>query len=204
MLYIRHEPFYMSFFRAAYRVAPNCPNLNFIGVCALNIISRFFPNRYVDSVYHLPLDEFKKNNITALLFDIDNTLAPYDVACADEKLIAHFAALTKMGFKLCALSNNKEKRVSVFCASLSIPYVYSAGKPRLGGITAAIKKLETPNEHVAMIGDQVFTDVWCGNRKGLFTVLVKPVSVKDEWVTKIKRGIERQVIARYLKSGVGK
>jgi predicted HAD superfamily phosphohydrolase YqeG len=27
-----------------------------------------------------------------------------------------------------------------------------------------------------MIGDRLFTDVWCGNRLGLYTVLVRPIS----------------------------
>ena len=27
-----------------------------------------------------------------------------------------------------------------------------------------------------MIGDRLFTDVWCGNRLGLYTVLVRPIA----------------------------
>ncbi|MBZ4668522.1 MAG: YqeG family IIIA-type phosphatase, partial [Defluviitaleaceae bacterium] len=49
----------------------------------------------------------------------------------------------------------------------------------------------------ALIGDQIFTDVWGGNKAGIKTILVVPVSERDEWVTKIKRGLERIVIKIY-------
>lgn len=52
---------------------------------------------------------------------------------------------------------------------------------------------------VAIVGDQIFTDVYGGNRTGIHTVLVVPVSDKDELITKVKRGIERQVIKYYEK-----
>ena len=32
-------------------------------------------------------------------------------------------------------------------------------------------------DQVAMVGDRVFTDVLCGNRLGLYTVLVRPVAL---------------------------
>ena len=48
-----------------------------------------------------------------------------------------------------------------------------------------------------MIGDQVFTDVWAGNRMGMVSILVSPISEKDEWITKIKRGAEKIVLRRY-------
>ena len=39
-----------------------------------------------------------------------------------------------------------------------------------------IEELELPPERIAMVGDRLFTDVLCGNRLGLYTVLVRPVS----------------------------
>ena len=37
------------------------------------------------------------------------------------------------------------------------------------------KAADLPADRVAMVGDRLFTDVLCGNRLGLYTVLVRPV-----------------------------
>ena len=50
------------------------------------ILERFFPDLYIQSIYDLPLAELKEMGIRGLVFDIDNTVAPFDVADPDEKL----------------------------------------------------------------------------------------------------------------------
>lgn len=163
------------------------------------MIEIFFPDKYVDSVFDISLENLKKNNINTLIFDIDNTLVPYFIESADEKIKNYFKSLKNQGFKIGVLSNNDEKRVSFFCDGLDVRFIYKAGKPGIKGITKLMSYLESDNKTTALIGDQVFTDVWCGKRKGIYTILVKPVSSKDEWITKVKRGLERQVIKMYLK-----
>ena len=44
------------------------------------ILERFFPDLYIQSIYDLPLAELKEMGIRGLVFDIDNTVAPFDVA----------------------------------------------------------------------------------------------------------------------------
>jgi predicted HAD superfamily phosphohydrolase YqeG len=36
--------------------------------------------------------------------------------------------------------------------------------------------MDLPYEQVAMVGDRLFTDVLAGNRLGLFTILVEPLT----------------------------
>ena len=55
-------------------------------------------------------------------------------------------------------------------------------------------------ENIGVVGDQVFTDVWGGNRCKMFTILTKPIDTRDIWITKLKRPLEKIVIKRYLKS----
>ena len=43
------------------------------------LLERFFPDIYVKSVFELPLEDLKKLGIRGLVFDIDNTVAPFDV-----------------------------------------------------------------------------------------------------------------------------
>ena len=51
-----------------------------------------------------------------------------------------------------------------------------------------------------IVGDQIFTDVWCGNKVGAYSVLVKKVSPKDELITAPKRPFEKIIVNMYLKS----
>ena len=47
----------------------------------------------------------------------------------------------------------------------------------------------------AAIGDQIFTDIWGGNRAGVYTILVKPVEVGGEgWFIALKRKLEKLFI----------
>ena len=40
---------------------------------------------------------------------------------------------------------------------------------------------------MAIIGDQLVTDIYAGTRYGIITVLVDPLGEKDLWVTKFNR-----------------
>ena len=41
------------------------------------LLERFFPDLYIQSIYDLPLAELKEMGIRGLVFDIDNTVAPF-------------------------------------------------------------------------------------------------------------------------------
>ena len=59
------------------------------------LLERFFPDIYVKSVFELPLEDLKKLGIRGLVFDIDNTVTPFDVAEPDEEIVELFAFLRK-------------------------------------------------------------------------------------------------------------
>jgi hypothetical protein len=158
-----------------------------------------YPKKYLASVYELTPDMLRSLGIETVIFDIDNTLVPYWIKEPDDKLKAYFTSLRDNGILVSVLSNSKEERSKVFCRSMDIPYVYRAGKPGIGGLNRLIEKLGVKRESCLIAGDQIFTDVWCGNRGGIYSVLIKQVSPKDEWITKPKRGIERVVVKMYLK-----
>lgn len=163
------------------------------------ILEQFFPDLYIKSIYELPLQELKEMGIRGLVFDIDNTIAPFDVADPDEALIAYFQKLRDMGFRLCILSNNNKERVHRFNQKLRTLAVHKAGKPSPKKLLHALAKLHLTPEESAMIGDQVFTDMWCGHLGGLYTIMTAPICERDQLITKVKRGLERQVMRVYFK-----
>lgn len=63
------------------------------------------------------------------------------------------------------------------------------------------KMLNIEPEHIAMVGDQIFTDILGANRMKMISILTKPLEERDILITKIKRPIENAVIKKYLKKG---
>lgn len=164
------------------------------------MLKKFFPDYYIKSIFEIDTDDLRKKGVKALIFDIDNTLVPYDVAVPTKEIIKFFKELQEKGFKICLFSNNNKARVIRFNSGLKLLAIHKANKPLGIKFKRAMKILGTDKTSTAIIGDQIFTDVYGGNRVGMTTILVEPVSDKDELITKVKRGIERRIINAYEKS----
>lgn len=162
-------------------------------------LDKLFPDIYVSSVFELPVDELMKKGIRTLVFDIDNTIAPFDLAEPEENIVTLFSYLKKQGFQVCILSNNKKTRVNLFNRKLHALAVYRAGKPGIKKLKKAMQKMGTDALHTAIIGDQIFTDMWCGHRAGMFCIMTAPICGRDQLVTKVKRGLEKQIMKFYFK-----
>jgi predicted HAD superfamily phosphohydrolase YqeG len=63
-----------------------------------------------------------------------------------------------------------------------------------------MKHFGTDNTNTAVIGDQVFTDVWSAKRLGLFAILVKPIKDKTNLFFRSKRALEKPILRRYAKN----
>lgn len=99
------------------------------------------------------------------------------------------------------LSNsNKVEKVRNVANVLDIEYINLAKKPLKSGFYRAQEKLGLNNENIAVIGDQIFTDVIGANRCNMFSILVEPISKEDLLITKWKRPLENYIIKKYLKS----
>lgn len=154
------------------------------------------PDLFVDSLHDIPLDLLKQRGIEALIFDLDNTITEWNSNRLRPEVVCWFEHLTGQGFKACLLSNNSEERVLTVAQRLGLPYVYRAQKPRRIGFMRAVKLLQAAPREVAVVGDQIFTDVWGGKRSGLFTILVRPLSWREFPGTKISRCVEFFVVRR--------
>ncbi|MFI3174806.1 MAG: YqeG family HAD IIIA-type phosphatase [Bacillota bacterium] len=161
-------------------------------------LQKLYPHLYIDGIYDLPIEKLKQLGIRGLIFDIDNTIVPFDQEDAGEEFLQFAKKLQDDGFVLAILSNNNQKRVERFNEELQLHAVHKGGKPFPFKIRKIMETLDLTPKTTAMIGDQIFTDVWCGRSAGVFSILAKPMSDKDQLVTKIKRGMERIVIEKYI------
>ena len=162
------------------------------------MINKLFPNLYVPTLLDIPLDEIGEKGIKAFILDLDNTITEWNNNSITEEMRQWFSQIKEAGFKACILSNNAEQRVLQVANHLNIPYICRAQKPRRGGYYQAVAQMEVKLEETAVIGDQIFTDVLGGNRAGLYTILVVPISNREFMGTKISRVMEYFVL-RHLK-----
>ena len=157
------------------------------------------PDLYYDSVHIIPYEELWKKNIRGLIFDLDNTLAPYDRKDPPARTVALLRRLERMGFKICLVTNNTKGRLQTFNKNLGLDGISGAVKPLTRGINAAMAKMKTKNTQTAIIGDQLLSDIWGGKNAKILTILVKPITEKDFFLVKIKRKIERRLLRDYFK-----
>ena len=159
----------------------------------------FYPDYYCDKVTDITLELLERNNIKGLILDVDNTLIDYDknlLKGADEWV----KCLKQNGLKFMILSNsNQEEKVKNLANILEIPYFYFATKPLKRGFKKAQKELQLEKNEIAVVGDQIFTDIIGANRSKMFSILVNPVAKKDLLMTKIKRPLEEMIVKSYVK-----
>lgn len=158
-----------------------------------------YPKLYCKRVTDISIEYLEKNNIKAILLDVDNTLLDFDLKIVDG-LKPWYEKIKEKNIKCMILSNsNKTEKIEKVANFLEIDYIKFATKPLKRGFKLAKKKLDVSEENIAVVGDQIFTDVIGANRSKMHSILVEPLAEKDLFLTKIKRPLENLVIKNYLK-----
>lgn len=154
-------------------------------------MNRLKPSIYVKDINSINYNKLKNNNIKCLLFDLDNTIATLEENKPNKKVINLFNKLKKDGFDIYIFSNALAKRVEPFRKKLKVNSISFATKPSKRNFNKVIKKYN--KDEIAIIGDQLFTDILGGNRVGITTILVDPISNKDLFITRLFRIIEKKI-----------
>ncbi len=157
-----------------------------------------FPKKHLNSIFELDPQELKELGIKGIIADMDNTLVPWNDRTVQPRLSRWLADLKEKGFRVCIVSNNTADKGGELARQLDIPAFWYAIKPRRRAFRKALREMNLAAKEVAVIGDQIFTDVLGGNRMGLYTILVTPISDKEFIWTRLMRRLERLVL-NYLK-----
>jgi HAD superfamily phosphatase (TIGR01668 family) len=161
------------------------------------------PTMYKKNIFEIDYDKLKKNGIKCLVFDLDNTLGLIDEKeCPKEakKLLKKL----KKDFTIYISSNNTRKRILPYIEDLEIEGESFSLKPLPKGLIRIRKRCGFKKNEMAMIGDQMVTDILSGNLYGITTILVDPLGVKDLKITGLNRKIENFIVKNYSKKGIFK
>lgn len=148
------------------------------------------PDKIVNSIYDLDLDELYEKGIRLILADLDNTLARYKEAEPSEAVREWARNVEAHGITLFVLSNGrKPARSKRFCEGF-VPYISHASKPQPHNFYVAMERNDCTPEQTMIIGDQIFTDIWGGHNAHLRGAVYVRAIALDTIFRKIRYGIE--------------
>lgn len=152
------------------------------------------PDMAFTDIYAITPEALDGMGVKGIVFDIDNTIAPYEVERPTEQMYSFFKTLGDAGVKMAFVSNNKGNRVTTFNEGLGLFYVCKAGKPSPKGVRRCIEHFGLKEEEVLAVGDQIFTDCLAAHRAGIKFAMVKPVQKKESAFFRVKRFFERPFV----------
>ena len=162
----------------------------------------FLPDKYYKNIYEINYLQLKDDGIKCLLFDLDNTLVPPNVKKPNKKLRDLFDNLKEQDFKVIIMSNSNRKRLTPFKDELVVDCSASSFKPSKTKFLKILKEYKFDLSQTAIVGDQLMTDIFGGNRVGVTTILVNPISKNDFTVTKFNRKLEKTIEKKLRKRGL--
>ncbi len=163
------------------------------------MFSKFLPDIYQKSIYKINYEKLKNSGIKCLIFDLDNTIAPINMSKPNLRLINLFNKLKNMGFKCVILSNSGKKRVEPFKNGLAVDSGFSSRKPSNKKFIKVMNNYNYVADEIAMIGDQLLTDIYGANRIGITSILVNPMGEKDFVFSLFNRFIENIIFKAFRK-----
>lgn len=163
----------------------------------------FCPHRLVESVLEIAPEALATQGIQGIILDLDNTLVRWQQEEMDEAVMVWLKSLQEAQFRLCILSNSiLSRRSERIAARLGCDYVRQARKPSRQGFQRAMALMGTTPDTTAIVGDQMFTDIWGGNRCGLYTIMVLPIHHHEFAYTRyVSRPPERLLLKLFKRHG---
>ncbi len=157
-------------------------------------MEKYIPDIYQKSVYALKYDKLLKRGIKCILFDIDNTLVSSKSVDINDELKNLFQKIKSIGIEPIIFSSSKARRVNLFTEALDVEGYSNAFKNPLEKIGNILKKYK--EDEVALVGDQMIPEIVFGNKIGITTILVNPISSKDALSSHARRFREKRIMRK--------
>jgi HAD superfamily phosphatase (TIGR01668 family) len=159
----------------------------------------FIPDRMFDSIHEITAEFLISCGIRAVVLDIDNTLVTYGMAKPTPEVLSWIEGLRTGGLSVAIASNNHRERVELFNEEIGAFITWESKKPSAKSIHMAASHFGVKESEIAIIGDQIFTDIWCARNAGSYAILVVPLKYKENLFFRFKRMCEKPFIRAYKK-----
>lgn len=148
------------------------------------------------SVLQIQPGLLRQYGIRGLMLDLDNTLTTHDNPAPAEGVLSWIGLMRQAGIAMMIVSNNRPHRVQPFAAALGLPFVAEGAKPLPRGFRLAQKRMQLPFSKLAVVGDQIFTDILGANLCGVKSIYVRPIQYENKGFLRVKRWLERPFLPK--------
>lgn len=148
------------------------------------------PDDHFNCMCQIDATLLKESNIKGLIIDIDNTTMPYSSNELKVVIVDWINKVDNEDIEIVFVSNTISARADFVSDYFNKPAYGYAAKPFGFAFKKAMRSMNLSNEKIAIIGDQIFTDILGGNLAGFMTILVEPIESKDFFLTSIFRWFE--------------
>jgi uncharacterized protein len=139
------------------------------------------------SVLALTPSLLQRHGVRGMILDVDDTIVSI-VSPSPSLELREWLQEMRALCQVWLVSNNPHRhRIEPIATTLQLPYLLQAAKPSGKKLRQAVAAMELPPAQIAMVGDRIFTDVLGGNRLGLLTVLVQPISTSSHGFQALRR-----------------
>ncbi len=140
------------------------------------------PKYRFKSVLDVTADDLRKMGAKAVGLDIDNTVAPDGTTDFLPGAKEWVAEITGQGIPITVISNGSARRVGSIAEYLGgLPFVHFARKPSPRGLLKAARDMGVDITELAMLGDQLFSDIKAANRCGAIAVRIDPIDAPNRY-----------------------
>jgi HAD superfamily phosphatase (TIGR01668 family) len=143
----------------------------------------------------------RQKGMRALVLDVDNTLTGHGSQELGATVAAWLETMKSEGFLLMLASNNTKARVEPFARRLGVEYSSFCCKPSPAWLWQAQRRWGLPRRAIALVGDQIFTDLLAGSLYGVTVLMVKPMYEDVKPILRLKRRLEKPLLRRYYRRG---
>ncbi len=161
----------------------------------------FTPEYIFRNVTHITPAFLHEQGVEALVLDVDNTLTGHGSQELGADVAAWLDIMRAAGIRMMVASNNYKKRVEPFANKIGLDYASFCCKPLPKWLRAAKRKWGLPRSHMALVGDQIFTDGLAGHFGGVRVFLVQPLAEAETFGIRLKRWLEKPFLRRYYGQG---
>ncbi len=124
--------------------------------------------------------DLRKMGAKAVGLDIDNTIAPDGKFQYIDGIREWVKEITEAGFPITLISNGTLIRVLPVSRYLGgLPFTHMSLKPFPHALKRAARRMGVDISELAMLGDQIFSDIKAANLCGAIPVRIDPIPIKS-------------------------
>jgi len=136
------------------------------------------PDILLGSIYEIDAAFVGQRGLKLLLLDLDNTISSYESDEPTAELRRWLDEVRSAGAEPFIFSNNRGDRPARFAEKLGIGYIGRAKKPGTLRLKKLLSEKGVSPRETALVGDQIYTDVFCARRSGVLAVAVEPIDAR--------------------------